>query len=101
VKEDSKLHSILTKFRSLKPKHLDIDEKLIQDPLFEKSIDEFRKINNYKIPRDKMICISNCCEYLFEIIESHKIIASADVFLPILIYLVLQSNVTHLHSNIK
>ena len=48
-----------------------------------------------------MICISNCCEYLFELIEENKIIASADIFLPILIYLILQSNVSHLHSNIK
>eukprot|EP01080_Neovahlkampfia_damariscottae_P000914 gene914-9823_t len=101
LREDNNLASILTKFHVLKPHHLEINENLISNELWNKSLDEFKRINNFKTPRDKMNCISNCCECIFQLIEENKITASADIFLPILIYLILQSNVSHLHSNIK
>ncbi|KAG2171797.1 hypothetical protein INT43_008177 [Umbelopsis isabellina] len=62
---------------------------------------ELLKINNYKAPRDKLICILNCCKVIFGLIRHVEGDAGADKFLPILIYVVLKSNPPKLVSNVQ
>jgi hypothetical protein len=88
---------------------------------------ELLKINHYKAPRDKMICVLNCCKVIFgqSIIVTITIISlktrklniisllglirhvagwdntSADAFLPILIFVVLRANPDNMISNIE
>ncbi|KAG0160034.1 hypothetical protein PDIDSM_7561 [Penicillium digitatum] len=63
---------------------------------------EITKINGYRAPRDKVICILNCCKVIFGLLKnSKKADTSADSFIPLLIYVVLQANPDHLVSNIQ
>ncbi len=100
LKEDEELHKKLTQLRSLKPEQFDILMEWILHPNWAVAMEELRKINQYKAPRDKMICLSNSCKLLFKLFESSQGM-NADTFVPLLIYLVLRSNPPHLHSNIK
>jgi hypothetical protein len=80
-------------------------------------------MNNYKAPRDKLICILNCCKVIFGkfgFIAKHtyaiRVLTSniylglmkhmegdegADVFLPLLIYVVIRANPPRLISNVQ
>lgn len=80
---------------------------------------ELLKINGYRAPRDKVICILNCCKVIFGELLSRSMYnvllrflsgllrntkksdTSADSFIPLLIYVVLQANPDHLVSNIQ
>jgi hypothetical protein len=85
---------------------------------------ELLKINHYKAPRDKMICILNCCKVIFGKYRIAPLIGystkaersgfaglirhvagsdqtSADTFLPILIFVVLRANPDNMISNIE
>ncbi|KAL0489397.1 vacuolar protein sorting protein VPS9 [Acrasis kona] len=101
--QDHLLATRLSSFRKLKPEHLDIASELLTDSSCNQAVDELKKMNNYKTPRDKMICISNCCKIIFNILtrSNPKESPGADAFLPILIYLVMKANTPHLHSNLK
>ncbi|KAJ5297609.1 hypothetical protein N7508_007858 [Penicillium antarcticum] len=63
---------------------------------------ELSKINGYRAPRDKVICILNCCKVIFGLLKNtKKADTSADSFIPLLIYVVLHANPDHLVSNIQ
>ncbi|KAF8527325.1 hypothetical protein JB92DRAFT_2698831 [Gautieria morchelliformis] len=62
---------------------------------------ELLKINHYKAPRDKLICILNCCKVIFGLIRHLKLSEGADSFIPILIFVVLKANPEHLLSNVE
>ncbi|KAJ5564859.1 hypothetical protein N7513_001101 [Penicillium frequentans] len=63
---------------------------------------ELLKLNGYRAPRDKVICILNCCKVIFGLLRnSKKADTSADSFVPLLIYVVLHANPDHLVSNIQ
>ncbi|KAF8216650.1 hypothetical protein K438DRAFT_1914512 [Mycena galopus ATCC 62051] len=62
---------------------------------------ELLKVNHYKAPRDKLICILNCCKVIFGLIRHLKKEEGADSFVPILIYVVLKANPEHLLSNVE
>lgn len=63
---------------------------------------ELVKIKNYRAPRDKVICILNSCKVIFGLLKNARSSdTSADSFVPLLIYVVLQANPEHLVSNIQ
>jgi hypothetical protein len=80
-------------------KHLD-DEMLY--PAWKLVMEELNKINTYKAPLDKIICILNCCHVLGDIIKNPETgkEGSADEFLPALIYAIIKSNPAKLYSNV-
>lgn len=63
---------------------------------------ELLKINHYKAPRDKMICILNCCKVIFGLIR-HLMgnDGGADAFVPILIFVVLRASPDSMLSNVE
>ncbi|KAG6918954.1 hypothetical protein DXG01_010193 [Tephrocybe rancida] len=65
------------------------------------SFSELLKINHYKAPRDKLICILNCCKVIYGLIRHLRADEGADAFVPILIYVVLKANPDHLLSNVE
>lgn len=87
----------------IKPSHFDIPEKVLQDQNFQMAIAELQKVNQYKTPRDKVICISNSCKILFNILQKadKSQIHGADSFVPLVIFSVLHANPPYLHSNMK
>jgi hypothetical protein len=63
---------------------------------------ELLKIKGYRAPRDKIICVLNCCKVIFGFLRTSKSSdLSADAFVPLLIYTVLQANPDHLVSNVQ
>ncbi|KAI1505287.1 hypothetical protein F5X99DRAFT_416067 [Biscogniauxia marginata] len=62
---------------------------------------ELLKIRTYRAPRDKIICVLNCCKVIFGLLKHNKSDSSADSFMPLLIYVVLRSNPDHLVSNVQ
>ncbi|CAJ2513048.1 Uu.00g011670.m01.CDS01 [Anthostomella pinea] len=62
---------------------------------------ELLKIRSYRAPRDKIICVLNCCKVIFGLLKHNKSDSSADSFMPLLIYVVLRSNPDHLVSNVQ
>ncbi|KAK8880181.1 hypothetical protein PGQ11_001475 [Apiospora arundinis] len=56
---------------------------------------------SYRAPRDKIICVLNCCKVIFGLLKNAKSDTSADSFMPLLIYVVLQCNPDHLVSNVQ
>ncbi|ORY01719.1 hypothetical protein K493DRAFT_334882 [Basidiobolus meristosporus CBS 931.73] len=84
---------------------------------------ELLKMNHYKAPRDKLICILNCCIIIFDILfitccylakpntsifnsdlrllKHLNTDTSADRFLPVLILVVIRANPSKLISNVQ
>ena len=62
---------------------------------------ELLKINSYRAPRDKVICVLNCCKVIFGFLKNSKGDQSADAFVPLLIYTVLRAHPEHLVSNVQ
>lgn len=82
-----------------------------------KDLIELLKINHYKAPRDKLICILNCCKVIYGLSAFYDLASAvelssglirhlhkdegADSFVPILIFVVLKANPEHLLSNVE
>ena len=58
---------------------------------------ELQKVNAFKAPREKLLCILNCCRVINNLLlnaamsENH-ILAGADDFLPVLIYVTIKAS---------
>ena len=62
---------------------------------------ELLKINTYRAPRDKVICVLNTCKVIFGFLKNSKADQSADTFVPLLIYTVLRARPENLVSNVQ
>jgi Rab5 GDP/GTP exchange factor len=81
---------------------LELPELIDKNPNWEFAIEELRRMDNYKPPRDKLICITNCIKIIMSILK--KVTegpSGADIVLPTLVYLVAKANVPNLNSNIE
>eukprot|EP00419_Tripos_fusus_P024248 CAMPEP_0172699982 /NCGR_PEP_ID=MMETSP1074-20121228/30582_1 /TAXON_ID=2916 /ORGANISM="Ceratium fusus, Strain PA161109" /LENGTH=535 /DNA_ID=CAMNT_0013521281 /DNA_START=62 /DNA_END=1666 /DNA_ORIENTATION=+ len=76
--------------------------------LLPRGVSELRNIDQYKAPRDKLVCILNACRVITDILRrtrrgqsglQGKRPLSADDFLPLLIFLLIRANPPRLHSN--
>ncbi|EKM48418.1 uncharacterized protein PHACADRAFT_214810 [Phanerochaete carnosa HHB-10118-sp] len=101
LERDRVLSQRIALFGWVEPHHLDIPE----GPGFEGFLmfaqQELLKINHYKAPRDKLICILNSCKVIFGLIRHMHKEEGADSFIPILICVVLKANPDHLLSNVE
>ncbi|KAK9467278.1 hypothetical protein V1512DRAFT_260838 [Lipomyces arxii] len=83
--------------------HLDVDKDIVNrgERFVLLAEDELKKINRYRAPRDKVICVLNCCKVIFGLLRQTKTEESADKFLPILILVVIRAAPKHLISNVQ
>ncbi|KAI9230592.1 MAG: hypothetical protein DHS80DRAFT_28661 [Piptocephalis tieghemiana] len=102
MERDEIVHQKLQIFRWVEERHLDIPVTPHNRSYFEFAQTELLKINSYRAPRDKLICILNACIVIFGLLRHMEgPDAGADKFFPILIYVVLKSDVEQLVSNVQ
>ncbi|RMZ82122.1 hypothetical protein DV737_g2233, partial [Chaetothyriales sp. CBS 132003] len=103
VERDEILSQKISIYRWVREDHLDIPPVGPNGERFLRlAQQELLKIRSYRAPRDKVICVLNCCKVIFGLLKNAKTSdTSADSFVPLLIYVVLQANPDHLVSNIQ
>ncbi|CAH8261092.1 unnamed protein product [Arabidopsis lyrata] len=89
----------------ISPENLDIQPTFQNESSWLLAQKELQKINMYKAPRDKLVCILNCCKVINNLllnasIASNENAPGADEFLPVLIYVTIKANPPQLHSNL-
>ncbi|KAJ8759510.1 hypothetical protein K2173_007127 [Erythroxylum novogranatense] len=90
----------------LRPEHLDIPAVLRNESSWLLAEKELQKINAFKTPREKLLCIMSCCRVINNLLlnaslsEDH-VPGGADDFLPVLIYITIKANPPRLHSNLR
>lgn len=111
VHQDYEFTMQLEKFSWILAVHLDIDldtfSRKKRDAhngtidYIDYAVSELNKINKYRAPRDKIICILNACKIIFNLLESSKQETNADAFMPILIIVIIRAKTDNLISNIQ
>ncbi|RKP39955.1 hypothetical protein BJ085DRAFT_9944, partial [Dimargaris cristalligena] len=99
--KDKVLHQKIGLFRWIREEHLDIEKSRQNDSFLSFAISELLKMNTFKAPRDKLICILNCCTVIFGLLKHSEGDVGADTFLPVLIYVVIKANPPKLVSNVQ
>lgn len=105
--QDKNFSTQLEKYSWINGLHFDIDMTHLSSVSLKDGQDfldyattELNKINNYRAPRDKIICILNSCKIIFSYLKiSHKE-TNADSFIPLLILVIIKAKTEHLISNI-
>ncbi|KAJ4465744.1 hypothetical protein C8R41DRAFT_857809 [Lentinula lateritia] len=101
LERDRILSERIALFGWVEEKHLDIPVEEGTAGFLMFAEQELLKIGHYKAPRDKLICILNCCKVIFGLIRHLQKEEGADAFVPILIFVVLKANPDHLLSNVE
>jgi hypothetical protein len=103
VERDAVIAQKMRIYGWIQPEHLDIQPVSGEKPqkFLKMAQQELLKINTYRAPRDKVICVLNTCKVLFGYLKSSKADQSADAFVPLLIYTVLRAAPEHLVSNVQ
>ncbi|KAK1755859.1 hypothetical protein QBC47DRAFT_381507 [Echria macrotheca] len=102
VERDEILAQKINIYGWVREDHLDIPPVSDSGKRFLKlAQQELLKIKSYRAPRDKIICVLNCCKVIFGLLKHSKSDSSADSFMPMLIYVVLHANPEHLVSNVQ
>ncbi|XP_046807464.1 rab5 GDP/GTP exchange factor [Lucilia cuprina] len=102
---DVKIQKRIRQLSWITAKHLacSIDEVNAESrELVYNAITELVGIDSFYSPQEKLECTVRCCRHIFELLK-HSVggPASADEFLPALIFVVLKANPVRLHSNIN
>lgn len=103
--KDSQVQKRIRQLNWINAKHLvcSIDEvnSEVRDLVYT-AITELVSMDSFHSPQEKLECISRCCRNIFSLLkQSVGGPASADEFLPALIFVVLKANPVRLHSNIN
>ncbi|KAF8317758.1 uncharacterized protein EI90DRAFT_3147343 [Cantharellus anzutake] len=85
----------------LRPEHLEIPIVDGSHGFIAFAEQELVKINHYKAPRDKTICVLNASKIIFGLLRHMQREDGADSFLPLLIYVIVKANPDNLLSNIE
>ncbi|KAF8030390.1 hypothetical protein BT93_E2738 [Corymbia citriodora subsp. variegata] len=89
----------------IRPENLDITPTFQNETSWLLAQKELLKINMCKAPRDKLVCILNCCKVINNLLINASIASNenppgADEFLPVLIYVTIKASPPQLHSNL-
>ena len=121
--EDSERDALLAArcaaLQFVSPAHLEIAPGLANDASLSLAVKELHKLDAYKAPRDKLVCVLNCCRVLNNLLLAHHHAASsspaggeggggsgikdgfgADDFTPLLIYATIKARLPALGSNL-
>lgn len=107
VKADDQLYEKMALVQQfIRPENLDIKPKFQNEASWLLAQKELLKINMYKAPRDKLLCILYCCKVINNLLVNVSVVSNedhpgADEFLPVLIYVTIKANPPQLHSNLS
>ena len=103
AERDAALHARIAALRTfIEAKHLDIAETSHAAASWALAESELGKINQFKAPRDKLVCVLNTCRIINNTLTTRQgSDGGADDFLPVLIYVVLRANPPQLESNVQ
>ncbi|SHO78053.1 Similar to S.cerevisiae protein VPS9 (Guanine nucleotide exchange factor (GEF)) [Malassezia sympodialis ATCC 42132] len=101
LERDRMLTERIRLFAWVREEHLDVPRGAHSERFYRFAAQELNKINHYKAPRDKTICLLNCCKVIFGLIRHLDTEESADAFMPLLILVVLRANPANLVSNME
>ncbi|XP_073135210.1 vacuolar protein sorting-associated protein 9A-like [Henckelia pumila] len=107
VKADDQLYEKMALVQQfIRPENLDIKPKFQNETSWLLAQKELQKINMYKAPRDKLLCILHCCKVINNLLVNVSVTSNedhpgADEFLPVLIYVTIKANPPQLHSNLS
>lgn len=101
--EDTNLHRQMSGLSWVTFSHLGAPP--VDPALLGIAIQQIQSIDNWKAPKDKLVCILNACRVIHDVLkrtrdEGGRPLA-ADDFLPLLIYTVIHANPPNLHSDIE
>ncbi|KAJ2542542.1 hypothetical protein GGH12_003045 [Coemansia sp. RSA 1822] len=101
--KDHVLREKMSLFRWIREEHLDVEPSPQNAAFLQFAKSELLKMNNFKSPRDKAICVLNCCTVIYALLRNAQGAddIGADRFLPLLIYVVITANPPRLVSNIQ
>ena len=90
----------------LSPDHLEVHKACRSQMTVSLASGELNKLNSYRAPADKLQCIVRCCSFLFNQLSVSRgndgSRPGADDFLPVLIYVLLNSeNVPQINANLE
>ncbi|KAL7665638.1 VPS9 domain-containing protein [[Candida] zeylanoides] len=106
--EDRLFSQQVDKFSWVNGIHLDIDLSTLMQgrsrgskgaQFVEHAVSELNKINNYRAPRDKIICVLNSCKIIFGFLKLNRQETNADSFVPLLILVIIKAKPKNLVSN--
>ena len=73
----------------------------IRDLVYQ-AINDILQVDGFKAPQDKLASVVSCAKKIFDVIQAgEKSVASADDFLPSLIFILLKANPPRIQSNIN
>lgn len=110
VKQDEAFLLQVEKFSWILGIHLDVDlddiarrkQESSKDSLdyLDYAIAQLNKMNSYRAPRDKIICILNACKIIFNLLKVSNQETNADAFIPLLILVIIRAKTPNLISNL-
>lgn len=102
IEEDYRFELLVNSLQFLPMERLDAERQFFDEVYFELAIQSLKKINQYKSPKEKIYVIINYCKIITQMVKdlSHSPIG-ADEVIPILIYGIIQANVSKLKSNLE
>lgn len=102
LEADRKFSRQLEKYSWVNLTHLEVSLETTKElvEFTELAVTELNKINRYRAPRDKIICILNACKIIFSFLKANNQELNADAFIPLLILIIFQAKTPNLISNI-
>eukprot|EP00038_Savillea_parva_P018022 m.22178 g.22178 ORF g.22178 m.22178 type:complete len:461 (-) comp3964_c0_seq1:246-1628(-) len=102
VSKDMVLREKLALMSFIRPEHLDIPAGWAEGDHIKMAQKELCRMDDYKAPRDKMICVLNCCKIINNILQlKAKKASGADEFFPMLVFVIISANPKNLYSNMR
>jgi len=103
--KDLEIQEKIRKLNWVTPSHLDCPFKEtsseIRDLIYQ-AINDILQVDGFKAPQDKLKSVVSCAKKIFSVIQAgEKNVASADDFLPSLIFILLRANPPRIQSNIN
>lgn len=83
-----------------------LSHDLFFSTLFQQAVQEIQKLTSFKAPKDKLVCIMNCCKLLNTVLVNSArkaqdgTVPGADEFLPLLIFALIKVHLPFLSLTI-